>query len=84
METLTDNNLVKFKNVTRQKETMIANFKVKGIRRGVTITASIAVDIAAAELHPGEPLENIIEESARIGIRELQNAEFEFEGIESV
>jgi hypothetical protein len=81
MSDLSENNLVRFKNVSRKKESMYANFKVNGIRAGVTFTASIAVDIAAAEVHPGDTLEKIIESCARIGVSEFQKAEFQFEGL---
>ncbi len=81
MTDLSENNLIRFKNVTKRKETMYANFKVKGIRAGVTFLASISVDIAAAEVHPGDTLEKIIEECARIGVAEFKKAEFQFEGL---
>lgn len=84
METLEENNLIKFKNISKKKETMHANFRVKGLKRGVSFTASISVDIAAAEMHPGEPLENIIAECARIGVREFRSADFQFEGVEAI
>lgn len=60
---------------------MYANFKVTGIRAGVTFSASISVDIAAAEVHPGDTLEKIIEECSRIGVEEFKKAEFQFEGL---
>jgi hypothetical protein len=63
---------------------MYANFKVKGIRAGVNFTASISVDISAAEVHPGDVLEKIIEECARIGVKEFRKAEFEFEGLSTI
>lgn len=78
---LADNNLIRFKNITKKKETMYANFRVKGIRAGVNFSASISVDISAAEVHPGDVLEKIIEECARIGVKEFKKAEFQFEGI---
>ena len=84
MDNLADNNLVRFKNISKKKETMYANFKVKGLRRGVNFTASISVDLSAAELHPGDVLEKIIEECARIGVTEFKKAEFEFEGLAHV
>lgn len=84
MEDLTENNLIRFKNITKKKDTMHANFKVKGLRAGVNFTASISVDISAAEVHPGDVLEKIIEECARIGVKEFKKAEFQFEGITSV
>ena len=81
MDDLAENNLIKFKNITRKKEAIYANFKVKGLRRGVEFSASISVDISAAEMHPGETVENIVEHCAKIGIKEFKDAEFEFEGV---
>jgi hypothetical protein len=84
MKDLAENNLIRFKNISKKKETMFANFKVKGIRKGVNFTASISVDISAAEVHPGDVLEKIIEECARIGVKEFKHAEFQFEGLSSI
>ena len=83
MQDLTENNLIRFKNLSKKKETMHANFKVKGLRGGVNFTASISVDISAAEVHPGDTLEKIIEACARMGVKEFKKAEFEFEGLSS-
>lgn len=84
MKELSENNLIRFKNISKKKETMFANFKVKGLRAGVNFSASISVDISAAEVHPGDILEKIIEECARIGVKEFRKAEFQFEGIGSI
>ncbi len=84
MKDLLENNLVQFKNVTKKKESIYANFKVNGVRAGVTFSATIAVDIAAAEVHAGDVLEKIIEECARIGVSEFKKAEFQFEGMSSI
>ena len=84
MQDLAENNLVRFKNISKRKDGIFANFKVKGLRGGAAFTASIAVDIAAAEVHPGDSLEKIIEACARIGIKEFQRSEFQFEGISSI
>lgn len=84
MKDLAENNLIRFKNITRKKEAMYANFSVKGIKGGVTFSASISVDIAAAELNPTDPLEKIIEECARIGVSQFKKAEFQFEGLASI
>ena len=35
----------------------------------------------AAEVHAGDVLEKIIEECARIGVKEFKRAEFQFEGL---
>ncbi len=79
-----ENNLVRFKNISKKKEGMFANFKIKGVRGGTAFTASIAVDIDAAEVHAGDPLEKIIEDCAKIGVREFQKCEFQFEGISMI
>jgi hypothetical protein len=84
MKDLAENNLIRFKNISKNKETMFANFKVKGIRKGVNFSASISVDISAAEVHAGDVLEKIIEECARIGVNEFKRAEFQFEGITTI
>jgi hypothetical protein len=84
MEDLAENNLIKFKNITRKKEAIYANFHVKGIRRGVEFSANISVDISAAEMHPGESVENIVQHCAKIGLKEFQDAEFEFEGVSAL
>lgn len=81
MKDLAENNLVRFKNISKKKEAIYANFKVKGVRGGVNFTASISVDISAAEVHAGDVLEKIIEECARIGVKEFARAEFQFEGL---
>lgn len=84
MDDLTDNNIIRFKNISRKKDSIFANFKVKGLRAGVNFSANIQVDISAAEVHPGDVLEKIIEECARIGVKEFKNAEFQFEGLQSI
>ncbi len=84
MNDLAENNLIRFKNISRKKEAIYANFRVKGVRGGVNFTALISVDIAAAEVHAGDILEKIIEECAKIGLNEFRKAEFQFEGISSI
>ena len=42
------------------------------------------MDISAAEVHPGDVLEKIIEECARIGLKEFKGAEFQFEGLSTI
>lgn len=84
MKNLAENNLIRFVNITRKKDAIHANFKVKGLKNGVVFSASIAVDISALELHPGDTLEKIVEECARHGIKEFKKAEIQFEGLASV
>jgi hypothetical protein len=62
----------------------LSDFKVKGLRNGVNFTASISVDLSAAELHPGDILEKIIEDCARLGVNEFKKADFQFEGLTSI
>ena len=80
MNDLAENNLIRFLNITRKKEAIYANFRVKGIRNGVVLSASISVDISALELNAGDSLEKIVQDSARHGLKEFRKAEFQFEG----
>jgi len=84
MKDLAENNLIRFKNISKKKEAIYANFRVKGVRGGVNFHASISVDIAAAEVHAGDILEKIIEECAKIGLSEFRKAEFQFEGLSAI
>ncbi len=84
MDDLSENNIIRFKNISRKKDSIFANFMVKGLRAGVNFSANIQVDISAAEVHPGDVLEKIIEECARIGVKEFKGAEFQFEGLQSI
>ena len=84
MKDLAENNLIRFTNITRKKDAIYANFRVKGLRNGVALSASISVDITALELHPGDSLEKIVEQCARHGLKEFKKAEFQFEGIAAV
>lgn len=84
MKDLAENNLIRFKNISKKKEAIYANFRVKGVRAGVNFSASISVDIAAAEVHAGDILEKIIEECAKIGLSEFRKAEFQFEGLSAI
>lgn len=83
-QSLTDNNVIRFVNITKRKNGIFANFKVKGIRAGVVFGASISVDIAVADVGPEDPLEKIIEECATIGITQFKRAEFQFEGLAAI
>lgn len=81
MKDLSENNVIRFKNISKKNGEMFANFSVKGMRAGVNISATIAVDLSATEKHAGDPLEVIIEECAKIGLREFQHSEFQFESM---
>lgn len=84
MKDLVENNLIRFKNISKKKEGLFANFKAKGIRGGTSYTASVSVAISDAEVDPGDSLEKIIEESARIAVKEFKNSSLQFEGLQSV
>ncbi|AAP98704.1 hypothetical protein CpB0775 [Chlamydia pneumoniae TW-183] len=81
MKDLIYNNLVRFKNISKTKEGIFVNFKVKGVKGGASFTASIAVDIDSADLSSEDSMEVIIEKCAQIGVAEFQKCEFQFEGI---
>ena len=84
MNDLSENNAIKFVNISKKKQGIFANFKVKGIRGGATFSASISVDLSAAEVDTGDPLEKIIDACARLGVREFKRSEFEFAGITTI
>lgn len=83
MKNIADNNMIRFINITKKKDGIFANFKVKGIRGGTAFSASISVDISSAEVDPTDPLEKIIEQCARMAVREFKKAEFQFEGMQA-
>lgn len=78
------NNVIRFINISRKKDGIFANFKVKGQKGGTTLSASIAVDIAVAEVDPADPLEKIIEECAKMAVREVRRSEYSFEGLANI
>ena len=84
MKDLAENNVIRFTNISRKKDALFANFRVKGLKNGVVFSASISVDISALELHPGDALEKIVEECAKHGIKEFKKAEIQFEGVAAV
>lgn len=83
MKNLAENNLIRFINITKKKGVMVANFKAKGIRGGASFSASISVDIAAAEVDPSDPLEKIIGQCANMAVREFKKTEMQFEGLQA-
>ena len=49
---LAENNLVRFISITKKKDGMFANFRVKGMKGGATFSSSISVDIGQAKSMP--------------------------------
>lgn len=84
MKDLAQNNLIRFINLTRKKDGIFANFKAKGVKGGASFSASISVDIAAAEVDPGDSLEKIIEACAKIAVKEFRTSDLQFEGIVAI
>lgn len=84
MKDQSENNVIRFLNISRKKDGIYANFKVKGQKGGTTLSASISVDIAVAEVDPADPLEKIIEECAKMAVREVRRSEYSFEGLANI
>lgn len=84
MKNLAENNLIRFINLTRKRDGIFANFRAKGVRGGAVFSASISVDIAAANVDPGDPLEKIIESCAKMAVDEFQRSELQFEGLSAI
>lgn len=84
MKNIAENNKVHFKNLSKKKNGVFANFLVTGVRGGTTIRASISIDIAAAEVDLADPMEKIIEECARIAEKDIKNSQYQFEGLQNI
>ena len=50
MKNIAENNLIRFINITKKKDGLFANFKVKGIKGGASFSASISVDLRQQKL----------------------------------
>lgn len=84
MKNIAENNLVRFISISKKKTGLFANFRVKGIKGGATFSSSISIDISASEVTAADTLEKIIEECARIAVREFEKSSLEFEGVAAV
>ena len=85
MDIVAENNLIRFITVSRKKDGLFANFRVKGIRGGMTFSASISVDISACDIDPaGDSLEKLIEKCASYVVKELKRIDFQFEGLQAL
>jgi hypothetical protein len=82
---LAENNLIRFINISKKKDGMFANFRVKGVKSGTTFSASISVDILSAEIDIEEDsIVELIEACAKIAVSDFKKAEFQFEGLAAV
>jgi hypothetical protein len=84
MKDVIDNNLIRFTKISKTKDGLFANFKAKGIKGGTSFTASVSVDISEAEVDLADSLEKIIEESARVAVKEFKNSHLQFEGLQAI
>jgi len=81
MKNIAENCLVRFMSISKKKDGIFANYKVKGLRNSTTFTTTISVDVAAAELDTTYPLDAIIEKCAHLAVREFDESELQFEGM---
>lgn len=81
MKNLAENNVVRFINITKKKEGFFANFKVHGVRGGLVFSASLSVDLDAADVSLADPLDKIIEECAKVATKEFKKSDLQFEGL---
>ena len=77
---IAENNLVRFISITKKKEGLFANFRVKGMKGGAAFSSSISVDVGQANLGASDSLEKIIEECGKIAVR-LSETKLQFEGV---
>lgn len=81
---LAENGIIRFISVSKKKQGLFANFKVEGLRAGVSYSATIAVDVEAMEIDMSDPLEEIIEACAVEAVKQIQKTEFQFQGMQGV
>jgi len=70
--------------ISKKKDGVFATFKVTGIRGGMNFSANILIDLDAAEVDLSDPMEKIIEECAKIAVKEFSKSEVQFEGLAAV
>ena len=75
-----ENNLVRFISITKKKDGLFANFRVKSMKGGATINSSISVDMNQANVSASDTVEKIIEECGRIAVR-MAELKLQFEGL---
>lgn len=80
---MAENHLVRFISITKKKDGLFANFRVKGMKGGATYSSSISVDIGQANVDAGDPLEKIIAECGRIAVK-MSETKLQFEGLVAV
>ncbi len=84
LNNLAENNMIRFINISKKKDGIFANFRVKGIKGGTAFSASISIDVSAAEVDAADSLEKIIESCAKVAVRDFKKAEFQFEGLAAI
>jgi hypothetical protein len=85
MKNIAENNLIRFINISKKKEGLFANFRVKGIHGGVSFSASLSVDLAAVEVDiASDNLEKIIESASRVALRDFKKTDLQFEGLHNI
>ena len=84
VQNLAENNLIRFINITKTKKGVFANFRVNGIRGGMVYKATISIDLDAAEVNLGDPMEHIIERCAKIATKEFPHSDLAFEGLQAI
>lgn len=80
---IAENNLVRFISITKKKTGLFANYRVKGVKGGVTFSSSISVDVGQSNVDLNDPLEKIISECARIAVR-MTETKLHFDELVSV
>lgn len=80
---IAENNLVRFISITKKKNGLFANFRVKGVKGGLTFSSAISVDMNQANVDANDPLEKIIDKCAQIAVR-MSEAKLQFEGLAAV
>lgn len=84
MNNMAENNQIRFVSIKKKKNGVFANYKVTGVKGGTTISASIVVDLAAANVDLADPMEKIIEECAKVAAKDIKEPKYQFEGLHAI
>ncbi|CRX37513.1 hypothetical protein [Estrella lausannensis] len=84
MNNIAENNQIRFVSIVKKKNGVFSKFKVNGIKGGTTFSASITVDLAAANVDLADPMEKIIEECAKIAAKDIKEPKYQFEGLQAI
>lgn len=74
-ERIVENKRLQFINVSKKKEGIFVNFKVKFLLNGIYIHASVAIDVLETGIDPSKPLQDIVQEASHLAASALKKVQ---------